>query len=202
MPSPGRWRPSPPRHRRRRADDDRVEGASRRVVGAGDDACSRRPAPRVPGAGDAGVPRPVHGDRGAVRAADLLHRGSVRQRPLLRTLAPGRRPEPKPGKPGKAHPGFVLWTLVRVHPELRRRAKAARRAHDERLWRQDLREWEPTLGCLAGNYIGARWELDETDSAARNRTSYLLARHDPREIGSVTSVATHRLSLSETDGVR
>ena len=57
-------------------------------------------------------------------------------------VRPVGAPEPKPGKPSKAPPGFVLWALARLHPELRRRAKAARRALDERLWREDLREWE------------------------------------------------------------
>ena len=61
-------------------------------MGAGDDPRSRRPAPRVPGAGDDSVPRPVHGDRGPLRVADLLHRGSLRQRPLLRPGAARRRP--------------------------------------------------------------------------------------------------------------
>lgn len=57
-------------------------------------------------------------------------------------VRPVGAPEPKPGKPSKAPPAFVLWALARVHPELRRRAKAARRALDERLWRDDLHEWE------------------------------------------------------------
>jgi pyruvate,water dikinase len=57
-------------------------------------------------------------------------------------VRPVGAPEPKPGKATKAPPGFVLWTLARLHPELRRRAKAARRALDERLWREDLRQWD------------------------------------------------------------
>lgn len=57
-------------------------------------------------------------------------------------VRPVGAPEPKPGKPSKAPPGLVLWALARLHPELRRRAKAARRALDGRLWREDLRQWE------------------------------------------------------------
>lgn len=57
-------------------------------------------------------------------------------------VRPVGAPEPKPGRPSKAPPAFVLWALARVHPELRRRAKAARRALDGRIWRDDLREWE------------------------------------------------------------
>lgn len=57
-------------------------------------------------------------------------------------VRPVGAPEPKPGKPSHAPPGFVLWAMARLHPELRRRAKAARRALDERLWREDLQRWE------------------------------------------------------------
>lgn len=63
-------------------------------------------------------------------------------------VRPVGAPEPKPGRPSKAPPAFVLWVLARVHPELRRRAKAARRALDGRIWRDDLREWE-RVGRLA-----------------------------------------------------
>lgn len=57
-------------------------------------------------------------------------------------VRPVGAPEPKPGKASKAPPALVLWAVARVHPELRRRARAARRALDERLWRDDLRQWE------------------------------------------------------------
>jgi pyruvate,water dikinase len=57
-------------------------------------------------------------------------------------VSPVGAPQPKPGKPSKAPPGFVLWALARLHPELRRRAKAARRALDERLWHADRHRWE------------------------------------------------------------
>jgi len=57
-------------------------------------------------------------------------------------VRPVGAPEPKPGRPSKAPASFVLWALARLHPELRRRAKAARRAIDERVWREDLRAWE------------------------------------------------------------
>ncbi|HVF76042.1 MAG TPA: PEP-utilizing enzyme [Acidimicrobiales bacterium] len=57
-------------------------------------------------------------------------------------MRPIGAPEPKPGKPSKAPPAFVLKVLARVHPELRRRARAARRAIDEQLWNVDRRQWE------------------------------------------------------------
>lgn len=51
-------------------------------------------------------------------------------------------PEPKPGKPTKAPPALMLKVLARVHPELRRRARAARRAIDQKLWHADRLRWE------------------------------------------------------------
>jgi rifampicin phosphotransferase len=57
-------------------------------------------------------------------------------------VRPVGAPEPKPGRSSKAPPAVVLWTLARLHPELRRRAKAARRALEGRIWREDLRAWE------------------------------------------------------------
>lgn len=45
------------------------------------------------------------------------------------------------GKARPAPPGPVMWLLVRAHPELRRRNRAARRAFAERLWREDIRRW-------------------------------------------------------------
>ena len=54
-------------------------------------------------------------------------------------------PEPKPGKASSAPPRFVLWAIARLHPELRRRARAARTMLAERGWHDDLRRWESGL---------------------------------------------------------
>jgi pyruvate,water dikinase len=51
-------------------------------------------------------------------------------------------PEPKPGKASSPPPKLVLQLLARLHPELRRRNRAARRAIDERLWDADRQRWE------------------------------------------------------------
>jgi rifampicin phosphotransferase len=57
-------------------------------------------------------------------------------------MRPVGAPEPKPGRIGKAPPALVLKVLARVHPELRRRTRAARRAIDGKLWLEDRRRWE------------------------------------------------------------
>jgi pyruvate,water dikinase len=54
-------------------------------------------------------------------------------------------PDPKPGKETSAPPGFVLWLLARLHPELRRRGRAAKAALAERRWHDDLARWEGHL---------------------------------------------------------
>jgi rifampicin phosphotransferase len=43
-------------------------------------------------------------------------------------MVPVGAPAPKPGRASAAPPAAALWLLARLHPEMRRRAKAARRA--------------------------------------------------------------------------
>lgn len=57
-------------------------------------------------------------------------------------MIPVGAPEPKAGKASRTPPAFVLWLLARLHPELRRRAKAAERTLVERPWIEDCRRWE------------------------------------------------------------
>ena len=57
-------------------------------------------------------------------------------------MRPVGAPEPKPGKPSTPPPDLVLKLLARLHPELRRRTKSARRAIEQRLWHEDRRRWE------------------------------------------------------------
>ena len=57
-------------------------------------------------------------------------------------MRPIGAPEPQPGKRSKSPPTFMLKVLCRVHPELRRRARAARRAIDRKLWHEDRLRWE------------------------------------------------------------
>lgn len=60
-------------------------------------------------------------------------------------MVPIGAPEPKPGRPGTAPPRAMLWLLARLHPELRRRAKAADRALAEKRWLSDCHRWETEL---------------------------------------------------------
>jgi pyruvate,water dikinase len=57
-------------------------------------------------------------------------------------MVPVGAPEPKPGKASRTPPAPVLWLLARLHPELRRRAKAAERTLAEKPWIEDCRRWE------------------------------------------------------------
>lgn len=60
-------------------------------------------------------------------------------------VRPVGAPDPKPGKATSAPPSFVLWLLARLHPDLRRRGKAAEVALAERRWHDDLARWEGEL---------------------------------------------------------
>ncbi len=57
-------------------------------------------------------------------------------------MRPIGAPEPRPGKPSNPPPDVVLRVLARLHPELRRRARTARRAITQRRWLDDKRRWE------------------------------------------------------------
>ena len=74
-------------------------------------------------------------------------------------------PEPKAGKPSSAPPAAVLWLLARLHPELRRRAKAARRAIDQKVWQEDRLRWEQhdRGAMLAANRALQSEDLDRLD---------------------------------------
>lgn len=65
--------------------------------------------------------------------AKLVH-GCMYVRPLAVGEKPGSTPKGPP-------PAFVMKLLVRLHPELRRRAKAAEQAFAERRWRQEVDQW-------------------------------------------------------------
>ena len=77
-------------------------------------------------------------------------------------------PEPKAGKPSSAPPASVLWLLARLHPELRRRAKTARRAIDQKVWHEDRLRWEQhdRAAMLAANRALQSEDLDRFDDDA------------------------------------
>lgn len=72
-------------------------------------------------------------------------------------------PDPKPGKATSAPPAFVLWLLARLHPELRRRSRAAKVALAERVWHHDLARWE---GQLKGEMLASGRARQAEDVAA------------------------------------
>lgn len=60
-------------------------------------------------------------------------------------MVPVGAPEPKPGRGSSTPPAAVLWLLARVHPELRRRTKAAKRTLAVKRWLADCRRWDSEL---------------------------------------------------------
>jgi rifampicin phosphotransferase len=56
----------------------------------------------------------------------------------MRPLAIGEKPGSTPKAPP---PAFVMKLIARLHPELRRRAKTAARAFEQRTWRQEVDQW-------------------------------------------------------------
>lgn len=65
--------------------------------------------------------------------AKFVH-GCLYMRPLAIGEKPGSTPKPPP-------PAFVMKLITRLHPELRRRAKAAEQAFEQRRWRDEVDQW-------------------------------------------------------------
>ena len=101
-------------------------------------------------------------------------------------MRPVGAPDPKPGRPSKAPPPVVLKVLARVHPELRRRAKAARRAIDQKLWLEDLRRWDRhgRAELLAAARALQGEPIDELDDAGLIDHLRRAAEHLERGIGT------------------
>jgi phosphohistidine swiveling domain-containing protein len=78
-------------------------------------------------------------------------------------------------KPAKAPPPFLMRAMFTLHPELRRRARAAREAMDSKRWRRDSARWhdeqEPALRA-------SNLELSRVDPTALTDTA--LADHIDR----------------------
>lgn len=60
-------------------------------------------------------------------------------------VVPVGSPEPTPGRASSALPAAVLWLVARLHPELRSRARAAKRTLAVKRWLADCRRWESEL---------------------------------------------------------
>jgi pyruvate,water dikinase len=71
---------------------------------------------------------------------DYLDMRFVNDHCYVRMRAVGA-PEPTRGKPARTPPAGLLKLLARVHPVLRRRAKAARRAIEDKVWLDERRRW-------------------------------------------------------------
>jgi phosphohistidine swiveling domain-containing protein len=69
---------------------------------------------------------------------DSMEFGIVNRVPYQRVLPVGR----KDGPGEKLPPKLLMQALVRLHPEFRRRARAAQKAEVGKLWLQDLQRWD------------------------------------------------------------
>ncbi len=84
---------------------------------------------------EAGIVEPMqrYGLPLATVQAEFVH-GCLYMRPLAVGEKPGSTPKAPP-------PAFVMKLMVRLHPELRRRAKTAEEAFAQRRWRQEVDQW-------------------------------------------------------------
>jgi rifampicin phosphotransferase len=83
--------------------------------------------------------------------------------PRIAGVAPSDGPPP---------PGWMLWILSRVHPEMRRRDRRARSALRERIWTTDLRRW---FDVERPEWIAALLALQSVEPAELDDAE--LARH-------------------------
>ena len=96
--------------------------------------------------------------------------------------------------PAKAPPRFVLWTLLRVLPEFRRRNRSARRMFEERLWQDDVRRWQaeqkPTV--IAAN-------LGIQDEPIESYDDHALADHLRRAVANAAAGSELHFQLHGPD---
>jgi pyruvate,water dikinase len=100
-------------------------------------------------------------------------------------MRPIGAPEPKPGRRSKAPPNLLLKVLCRVHPELRRRARAAQRAIDRKMWNEDRLQWEHFGRAellVAGRALQAE-PIEQLDDEALTDHLRRAADHLERGIG-------------------
>jgi len=91
---------------------------------------------------------------------------------MFARVKPAGAPDPKPGRTPKPPPKAVLRVLFAVHPDLRRRRKAARETFATRRWRSDRAEWRTTNApALRARCL----ELQAADPAGLDDTA--LAAH-------------------------
>jgi rifampicin phosphotransferase len=78
-----------------------------------------------------------------------------------------RRLSPLIGRGGRRPPDAALWLVFRLHPELRRRTRQARRAFEERIWREELENWhEERPRIIERNLALQAEDLTALDDAA------------------------------------
>ncbi|MFO0694407.1 MAG: PEP-utilizing enzyme [Polyangiales bacterium] len=74
-------------------------------------------------------------------------------------------------------PGPILFVLARVHPAIRRRVATAKKAFEQRLWREDLRRWDEEEKPRAIAKHRALLEVDPTTLDDAALAEHLRACH-------------------------
>lgn len=88
-------------------------------------------------------------------------------------------PEPRRGRPSKPPPDLVLKLLARVHPEFRRRNRAARAALQSRLWVTEKSRWTNRWRAetLVANRAVQAVPIEQIDDAALVEHLARVAEH-------------------------
>jgi pyruvate,water dikinase len=103
------------------------------------------------------------------------------------------------GKPGGGGPPpeMIFKAMFKIHPELRRRVKAARESFESRLWLQDLKDWdEMKKDSIARNTALQSVDLDNLSdeqliehlNACKDNAEEMVYRHHKYSVGSVLPV--------------
>jgi pyruvate,water dikinase len=119
-----------------------------------------------------GAPTPIYGELHPLALAEGVGRvfarvgvplGTIEERPVNGRLYSRMRPLVGADKAGPPPPAPLLWLVVRLHPEFRRRTKTAKAALAAKVWRKGVERWN---GRLEGDVRRANLALQGEDLAA------------------------------------
>ena len=102
--------------------------------------------------------------------------------------------EPPGNLASRQPPGFMVWVLSRVHPEFRRRRKAAVRAFADKAWEEDARRWASIKPAMIEAQLALQDEpIESFDDVA-------LARHVERACANVADGVRIHFELAASSG--
>lgn len=101
---------------------------------------------------------------------DVFARAGIPMRTFAHRIVGGhvyRRLSPLIGRGTRRPPDAALWLVFRLHPELRLRTRQARRAFEERIWREELERWHQERPRIVERNLALQAEdLTALDDAA------------------------------------